>query len=66
MKTMPSVMRLGDKKQQLVALYEEFEHQVAPLRAEAVCIKGCADCCIQVGTVAATTLEGMRGGTPAS
>jgi len=59
MKTMPSVMRLPEKKGQLFSLYEEFERRVAPFRAQAVCVKGCADCCIQVGTVAATTLEGM-------
>jgi uncharacterized protein len=52
-------MRLGAKKEQLFSLYEEFERQVAPFRAQAVCVKGCADCCIQVGTVAATTLEGI-------
>jgi len=52
-------MRLDERKEQLLALYEEFERQVAPFRAQAVCVKGCADCCIQVGTVAATTLEGM-------
>jgi len=59
MKTMPSGMRLDEKKGRLFSLYEEFERQVAPFRAQAVCVKGCADCCIQVGTVAATTLEGM-------
>jgi Fe-S-cluster containining protein len=52
-------MRLDEKKGRLFSLYEEFERQVAPFRAQAVCVKGCADCCIQVGTVAATTLEGM-------
>ena len=59
MKTMPSMMRLAEKKGQLFSLYEEFERRVAPFRAQAVCVKGCADCCIQVGTVAATTLEAM-------
>jgi uncharacterized protein len=59
MKTMPSAMRLDEKKGQLFSLYQEFEREVAPFRAQAVCVKGCADCCIQVGTVAATTLEGM-------
>jgi Fe-S-cluster containining protein len=54
-----SVLRIDDKKEQLVALYEEFEREITRFRAQAVCIKGCADCCIQVGTVAATTLEGM-------
>ena len=52
-------MSFDEQKEQLAALYEEFERQVAPFRAQAVCLKGCADCCIQVGTVAATTLEGM-------
>lgn len=59
MKRAESVVRLDEKKEQLAALYEEFERRVAPFRAQAVCDKGCADCCIQVGTVAATTLEGM-------
>jgi Fe-S-cluster containining protein len=52
-------MRLDEKKGQLFSLYEKFERRVASFRAQAVCVKGCADCCIQVGTVAATTLEGM-------
>lgn len=59
MKKTPSAMGRDEKKRQLFSLYEEFERQVAPFRAQAVCVKGCADCCIQVGTVAATTLEGM-------
>ena len=59
MKTMPSGMRLDEEKGQLFSLYEEFERRVAPFRSQTVCVKGCADCCIQVGTVAATTLEGM-------
>lgn len=54
-----SVVRLDEKKEQLLTLYQEFEREIAPFRAQAVCVKGCADCCIQVGTVAATTLEGM-------
>ena len=59
MKRPEPAVSLDKKKEQLVALYEEFERQVAPFRAQAVCVRGCADCCIQVGTVAATTLEGM-------
>lgn len=59
MKRVKSVVRLDEKKEQLVALCEGFEREIAPFRAQAVCVKGCADCCIQVGTVAATTLEGM-------
>jgi hypothetical protein len=59
MKRPEPAVRLDKKKEQLVALYEEFERDIAPFRAQAVCIKGCADCCIHVGTVAATTLEGM-------
>jgi uncharacterized protein len=57
--TKEHAMSFDDKKEQLAALYEEFERQGAPFRVQAVCVKGCADCCIQVGTVAATTLEGM-------
>jgi len=59
MKRVASLVRLDEKKEQLVVLYEEFEREIAPFRVQAVCIKGCADCCIQVGTVAATTLEGV-------
>lgn len=52
-------MDLTERTVRLFALYGEFERQVAPYRARAVCVRGCADCCIHVGTVAATTLEGM-------
>jgi hypothetical protein len=59
MKRAESAVRLDKRKAQLLALYEEFEGEITRFRAQAVCVKGCADCCIQVGTVAATTLEGM-------
>ena len=40
-------------------LYEEYERLVQPYKSQAVCEKGCASCCIDVGSVGATTLEGL-------
>ncbi len=44
---------------QLAAVYERFDAAAAPFRAGAVCRVGCAACCIEVGRVDATTMEGM-------
>jgi len=46
-------------QESLLQIYQEFEDKIAPYRAQAVCRLGCAYCCINVGTVDATTLEGM-------
>ena len=47
------------KKKQVFALYEQYERLVEPYKSQAVCEKGCASCCIDVGSVGATTLEGL-------
>ena len=52
-------MDLHKKKQRLVELYENYERLVEPFKSQAVCEKGCASCCIDVGSVGATTLEGL-------
>ena len=48
-----------EKKTQVFQLYEEYERLVQPYKTQAVCEKGCASCCIDVGSVGATTLEGV-------
>ena len=48
-----------EKKTQIFQLYEEYERLVQPYKSQAVCEKGCASCCIDVGSVGATTLEGL-------
>ena len=50
---------LGEKKKQVFQLYDEYEKLVEPFKKQAVCEKGCASCCIDVGNVGATTLEGL-------
>jgi hypothetical protein len=52
-------MDLKEKKKQVFELYEEYERLVQPYKSLAVCEKGCASCCIDVGSVGATTLEGL-------
>lgn len=52
-------MDLREKKRQVFELYAEYERLVEPYKAQAVCKKGCASCCIAVGSVGATTLEGL-------
>jgi hypothetical protein len=48
-----------EKKKQVFNLYDKYERLVQPYKAQAVCEKGCASCCIDVGSVGATTLEGL-------
>lgn len=50
---------LDEKKRKLFELYEKFEREAASYKAQAVCTKGCAYCCIEVGSVGTTTLEGL-------
>jgi Fe-S-cluster containining protein len=52
-------MDLKEKKTKVYKLYDEYERLVQPYKAQAVCEKGCASCCIDVGNVGATTLEGL-------
>ena len=48
-----------EKKTLVFQLYDEYERLVQPYKIQAVCEKGCASCCIDVGSVGATTLEGL-------
>jgi len=52
-------MDLKEKKIRVYELYEKYERLVQPYKSKAVCEKGCASCCIDVGSVGATTLEGL-------
>ena len=52
-------MDLKEKKTRVYELYDEYERLVQPYKSQAVCEKGCASCCIDVGSVGATTLEGL-------
>jgi Fe-S-cluster containining protein len=52
-------LEISKKKKQVFALYEQYERLVEPFKEQAVCAKGCASCCIDVGNVGATTLEGL-------
>ena len=52
-------MDLKEKKTKVYELYEQYERMVQPYKSQAVCEKGCASCCIDVGSVGATTLEGL-------
>jgi hypothetical protein len=52
-------MDLKEKKTNVYELYEKYERLVEPYKSQAVCEKGCASCCIDVGSVGATTLEGL-------
>ena len=44
----------------LEALYDRFEAEARDWKAEAVCKKGCADCCRKSSVIEVTTLEGWR------
>ena len=48
-----------EKKKEVFNLYDKYERLVQPYKTQAVCEKGCASCCIDVGSVGATTLEGL-------
>jgi hypothetical protein len=52
-------MDLKEKKTRVYELYDKYERLVQPFKSQAVCEKGCASCCIDVGSVGATTLEGL-------
>jgi hypothetical protein len=52
-------LEFSKKKKQAFALYEKYERLVRPFKAQAVCEIGCASCCVDVGHVGATTLEGL-------
>jgi Fe-S-cluster containining protein len=46
------------KRKKLKELYSQYEKDVAEFKKSAVCVKSCADCCIYVGNIDITTLEG--------
>jgi len=52
-------MNIEKKKEKLLSLYDEYEKQVAYFKKDAACVIGCADCCIDVGNIDITTLEGI-------
>lgn len=52
-------MDLKEKKTKVNELYDKYERLVKPYKSQAVCEKGCASCCIDVGSVGATTMEGL-------
>jgi len=47
------------QKHQLQTIYDDFEADAAPYKADAACGKGCAFCCTDAGSVHITTLEGL-------
>ena len=54
-----SRLDLKERKRLVFALYDQYERLAEPFKEQAVCEKGCASCCIDVGNVGATTLEGL-------
>ena len=59
MKRISYKLNYREKKKQVFKLYDKYERLVQPFMSQAVCEKGCASCCIDVGSVGATTLEGL-------
>lgn len=52
-------MDLEEKKKHLRELYAQYERDVAEFKKAAACELRCADCCIGVGDIDITTLEGV-------
>ncbi len=52
-------MILKEKKEKLIKIYNQFEKDVFDFKKQAVCKKGCADCCKNMATIDLTTLEGI-------
>lgn len=50
---------MEEKKQRLQRIYDDFENDAAPYKAQAACAKGCAFCCSDAGSIHITTLEGL-------
>ena len=48
-----------EKREKLKELYSQYEKDVAEFKKSAACVKGCANCCIDVGNIDITTLEGI-------
>lgn len=49
-----------EKIKLLEKLYTQFEEEVKEFKKNAVCHKGCADCCKQMAKIDLTTLEALR------
>lgn len=52
-------MNIEEKKKKLRELYDQYEKEAAEFKKDAACAVGCADCCIDVGKIDITTLEGF-------
>jgi Fe-S-cluster containining protein len=52
-------MSIKEKKEKLIHIYNRFEQDISEFKGLAVCQIGCADCCINVGSIDITTLEGI-------
>jgi len=52
-------MSVGAKKKKLFRIYKEFAKDARKYTKNIVCKPGCADCCIDVGSIDVTTLEGL-------
>ena len=52
-------MNIKEKIENLQKIYKEFEEESKEFKKNAVCQKGCADCCKQMATIDLTTLEGF-------
>jgi hypothetical protein len=48
-----------EKRKKLKELYSQYEKDVVEFKKSAMCVKGCADCCIYVGNIDITTFEGI-------
>lgn len=52
-------VNVEEKKKKLYAIYEQYEKDVTEFKKSSACVIGCADCCIDVGKIDITTLEGI-------
>ena len=52
-------MDIFEKKSKDYEIYAQFEEATADFRQAAACAPGCAFCCVEMGTVDITTLEGL-------
>ncbi len=52
-------MKVEEKKEKLRELYDQHEKDAVGFKKAAACVVGCAGCCIDVGSIDITTLEGI-------
>ena len=50
---------IEEKKKRLLAIYDHYEKDMAEFKKAAACVVGCAECCIDVGKIDITSLEGI-------